>query len=66
MSSKIKAALVKFIQSGASPNAVALVSFKHVVINDSKKKKIKVWTLLKISWFEHLFMCNSLPYFEQT
>ena len=35
MSSEVKAALVEFIQSGASPNEVALASFKHV-FKDSK------------------------------
>ena len=61
MSSEVKAALVEFIQSGASPNEVALASFKHVF----KDSKLTVWTLLKISWFENLFMCNSILYFSQ-
>ena len=45
MSRKIKAALIKFIQSGAPPEAVAIAAFKHVFNNS----KLTVWTWLKIS-----------------
>ena len=52
MSSRIKAEMISFIQSGAPPEAVALMSFRH----DYSNSKLEVWNLgfLKFHAFEHL------------
>ena len=61
MSSEVKAALIEFIQSGASPNEVALASFKHVF----KDSKLTVWTLLKFPGL-NIYLCAIVFYISRS